>query len=351
MPDLAGVGWATSVESTYETYGTRTMTSPYGVGYTTSTGFHTVTTWLPTYEFTIYSRALQTQALLEPSGCRGSAPAPTPTPAPSSPSVLEKGVDSRHERHELVKRRGGGGGGGGGGGASNEDVDRAFLYNVPQFLGLFWSFAVILWLLILPCKSSSSGPRSIASMQKTLMWLGIIGLACSLYSSIASGVEKSRERIIWGISIVTLVFAWLTTITLFAIWIWLRLWARKNAHGMLQRSVEDVEESNGANSVGVVGPSSPDGKEEPATLELAYSSTGYLAPPPPGTGTGVQTHNQPLSQPYVQPASLPPAPAGYTYALIPAASVNTVPPSPPPTTHPANMYQSQPVQGQGPNYH
>lgn len=215
---------------------------------------------------------------------------------------------------------------------------------IPNFLGLFWSFAVILWLLILPCTSTASAPRSIASMTKTLLWFWLIGFASSLWTSIVIGVSTGRGAYVWGLWVCILVFAWLLTVALFATWLWLRQWSKKHANGQLYRSIESIEEDSGVQ----IDPSNLGKIEDtPQPPQLPYAAYPGACPTPPPPGTDpAQAYSLPA-----QPASPPPppaAPAGYVYALVPAPNGVQTTPSPPPTTYPVNMYQPQPVQAQGP---
>lgn len=320
-------------------------------------GYQTITDW-----YTTTSRGYQYAARALPTAANAPAhepapltddtatPAPAPTPAPQAAAPIQKRAVP--ERHDLVKRRRGGGGGGGGGSISGEDAEAAFMSYIPNFLGLFWSFAVILWLLILPC--TSGAPRSIASMSKTLLCFWVIGAASSLWTSIVIGVAAGRGSYVWGLWVCILVFAWLLTIALFGAWLWLRLWSRKHAKGQLYRSIESVEQ-DGVQDNHHVDPSNMgkgDGTPQPPQLAYAAYPGAYPTPPPPGTDP-MQAYGQPISS--VSPASPgsppPAAPAGYVYALVPVPNGVQSSPSPPPTTpaiYPANMYQPQPVHAQGP---
>lgn len=327
--------------------------------------YQTLGSYTTTSTSTIYGRALPTPAPGDSGTANDDAPAAAPTPAPTPLAAQPhiKRARSGHERHELVKRRrGGSSSGGGGGDGISETAKFALQWDVPTFLGLFWSFAVILWMLILPCVGVTRPLRSIAWMSKALLWFGLIGFAISLWFSIAVGVFMSEEgALMTGLRVCILVFSWLLTVALLATWFWLRLWGRKHANGQLNRSIESVEDDNAA---GVVVQDTSNLKVDdptpPPHLAYAVSNTSYSTPTPTGTDL-TQPYNQPQQpynqpqplynqpqQPYSQPASPPPGPpappAGYVYALVPAP--NGTSPSPP-NMYPANMNQPQPVPPQG----
>lgn len=296
---------------------------------------------------------------------RASSAAPTHAPTPTAASVVkERAPTPEMEAAPLARRQYGvslddlreaaesGGSAGYVGSVTMEaEVEAAFLNKVPNFLGLFWSAAVLIWLGILPCCSAKSrakaAPRSLDSMEKTTLGFWISGLILSLYTVVVVGYNAgmSSYYTATGLSVCIIVFIWLTTIVLFSVWLWLRRWGRKHAKGQLHRSMEAVEDED----AGIASPGSDPALESKVDaadmpLKLPYGANEAHSGAFPSTSSTPVTEQyaqpqyaQPAQSalpaqptqpaygqtqfPYAPPTSQAPvAPAGYTYQLVPTGS-------------------------------
>lgn len=135
------------------------------------------------------------------------------------------------------------------GGAVAASVFAAY---IPTFLVMFWSFAVLLWTLVVGFSSALSAPRSLRSELAALAVFAALGAALMLWSMlgllIPAGLAARRapEVYIQLFHVLKLLWGWFLSLALVGAWVWERRWARRHAHGQLQQSMQTIVSQDAA---------------------------------------------------------------------------------------------------------
>lgn len=125
-------------------------------------------------------------------------------------------------------------------------VAAVFASILPTFLVIFWSFAVLIWLLVVAFSSPISPQRSLRSEARTLAvftWLGFALMVWQLLGFfIPIGMVASKVPGLYVTVFMTLilVWGWLLWLALCIAWVYEWRWSKKNAHGQTQQSMKTL---------------------------------------------------------------------------------------------------------------